>query len=251
VGLLTLVLLLLVIFVWREVRVKEPLIRLALLRLRPLAAANLISLLVPGTYVAMLFLLTLYMQKVLAYSALLTGVALIPLELALALTINLVPHLISRVGIKPILVMAMIAMAGGLLLLLRITPEENYPGTVLPALLVVGVGIGALFNVIGIAATSGVPNAEQGVAVGLMSATQQMGNGLVLAVIVSISQARQASIQAQGSALPLALVEGFHSACLAAAGVVGIALLTALMVMGQQDRPMMVFRQGNHEPLEQ
>jgi EmrB/QacA subfamily drug resistance transporter len=236
-GSLMLALLLLIAFVWIEVRVKEPLMRLALLRLRPLAAANLISLLAPGTYVAMLFLLTLYLQEVLGYSALLTGMALIPLELALALTINLVPHLITRVGVKPILVIALIVMAGGLLLLLRTTPEANYVGAILPALLIVGVGIGALFNAIGIAATSGVPNAEQGVAVGLMSTTQQIGNGLVLAVLVSISQARQASALAQGSVMPLALVEGFHRAYLAAAGVVVLALLAALVVMSKLDQP--------------
>lgn len=232
-GLLTLALLLLIAFVWIEGRVKEPLMRLALLRLRPLAAANLISLLAPGTYVAMLFLLTLYLQEVLEYSALLTGVALIPLELALALTINLVPHLIARVGVKLILAVALIIMAVGFLLLLRITPEANYWGVVLPALLVVGAGVGAIFNAIGIAATSGVSNAEQGVAVGLMSTTQQVGNGLVLAVLVAIWQSRMASVLAQGSSRSLALVAGFHSAYLAAAGVVVLALLIALVAMGK------------------
>jgi MFS family permease len=199
----------------------------------------------------MLFLLTLYLQEVLGYSALLTGVALIPLELALALTINLAPHLITHVGVKPILAIALIVMAGGLLLLLRLTPEANYLGTVLPALLVVGMGVGALFNVIGIAATSGVPHEEQGVAVGLMSTTQQMGNGLVLAIIVSISQARMTSALAQGSGILTARVEGFQNAFLAAAGIVGIALLLTLLVMKQSDRPTIGSQQGSQKASEQ
>lgn len=235
-GLLALALMLLIAFVLIEMGVKEPLVRFALFRLRPLAAANLISLLAPGTYGAMLFFLTLYMQEVLRYSALRTGVALIPLELALGLMINLVPRLITRVGVKHILVAAMAVMTGGLLLLLRITPEDNYLGTVLPALLVVGLGIGALFNTIGIAATSGVPHEEQGIAVSLMSTTQQVGNGLVLAVMVSISQASTASVHAQGSGMTIALVEGFHVAFLTAAGVMVIALLIAFVVIGQRDR---------------
>ncbi|HZR38683.1 MAG TPA: MFS transporter [Ktedonobacteraceae bacterium] len=240
-GLLALALMLLIAFVLIELRMKEPLLRFALFRLRPLAAANLISLLAPGTYGAMLFFLTLYMQEVLQYSALRTGVALIPLEFALGLMVNLVPRLITRVGVKSVLMVAMIVMIGGLLLLLRITPEENYPATVLPALIVVGLGIGALFNAIGIAATSGVPHEEQGVAVGLMSTTQQLGNGLVLAIMVSISQAYTASVGAQGSEMNnIALVEGFHIAFLTAAGVMVIALLTTFLVIGQRDRTTIV-----------
>jgi len=241
-GLLTFALVLLVTFVWIEVRAKEPLVRFALFRLRPLAAANLISLLAPGTYGAMLFFLSLYMQEVLRYSALRTGLALIPLELALGLMTNLVPRLITRVGTKQILVAAIVVMVIGLLLLLRITPEENYLGTVLPALLIIGVGIGALFNGIVIAATSGVRREEQGVAVGLMSTIQQVGNGLVLAVMVSIAQARTASVHTQGIGMNVALVEGFRAAFLAGVGVMVIALFTVFVVMGKESHTSPISR---------
>ncbi|MBE3560919.1 MAG: MFS transporter [Ktedonobacteraceae bacterium] len=229
-GLVLLACLLLMAFVVVESRVRDPLIRLALLRRRSLAAANLITVLAPGTYGALLFLLTLYLQEVLHFSALSTGVALIPLELALALTINLVPRLLARGGIKPVLVGAALAMIVGLLLMLRIRSQEDYPGTVLPALLTVGLGIGALFNATAVAATAGVPDEEQGSAVGLMSTSQQMGNGLLLALTTTIAQVVTTHRQAQGTAPVEAVVAGFQAALLAAAGVMVLVLIIALVV---------------------
>ena len=125
-------------------------------------------------------------------------------------------------------------MAAGLLLLTRISVENNYFGTVFPALIVISLGIGPSFTVMAIAATAGIANEEQGLASGLLNTTQQVGSGLILAIVVAIAAARTASLN-QGAHMvsKAAVIAGFQYALVVGAGFAVLAALVALFVIRQ------------------
>lgn len=233
-GLLALVFVCLGAFVLIEMRVHTPLVRLSIFRSRTLSSANLVNLLAPGTFAAMIFLLTLYMQEVLGYTALTTGLAFVPLAVMIALTSSLAPLVIARLGPKRMLLGGMSLMTLGLLLLLLITPVNNYVGTILPGVLIVSLGMGPSFTIMSILATTGVSQEEQGLAAGLLNTTQQIGQGLVLAVVIAVSTAQTALRLAQGVPAQAAQVAGFHTAFVTGAGVTLLAFLLVLVVLKQQ-----------------
>ncbi|GAC1681925.1 MAG: hypothetical protein NVS9B9_03880 [Ktedonobacteraceae bacterium] len=227
----------LVTFVFIEARVQVPLIRLGIFRLRTLTGANLIGLLAPGTLGAMVFIVTLYMQKVLGYAPTMIGLSFLPMALVFIVVTNVVSRFVPRFGVQRLLIAGMFVMALGLLLLTRISIENNYWTTLLPGTLVVALGIGPSFTVMAIAATSGVSDHEQGLASGLLNTTQQVGSGLVLAVVAVISAAQTSVLQhTQGVSAKVALVGGFHYAFIAGAVFAILSALTAIFVSRQNEQ---------------
>lgn len=233
-GLLVLALVCMIAFVLIEARVPMPLVRLGVFRLRTLTAANLVNVLAPGTFAAMIFILTLYMQEVLGYTALTTGLAFLPLAVTIALTSSLAAQAIPRLGPKRMLLGGMTLMTIGLLLLLLIAPANNYVGTILPGMLIVCLGMGPSFTTMSILATTGVIPQEQGLAAGLLNTTQQIGQGLVLAMVIAVSTAQTATLQAQGVPAQAAQVFGFHTAFVAGVGATTLAFLIVLIVLNQR-----------------
>jgi EmrB/QacA subfamily drug resistance transporter len=250
-GLLALALACMIAFVLIEARVHTPLVRLSIFRSRTLTSANLVSLLAPGTFGTMIFMLTLYMQEVLGYTAFTTGLVFLPLALLIALTSSLAPQVLPRLGPKGILLGGMSLMTVGLFLLLRITPEQNYVGTILPGMLIVCLGIGPSFTTMGILATQGVRQEEQGLAAGLLSTTQQVGQGLMLAVMTAVATAQTAALHAQGAPMPVAQVYGFHAAFVVGAGATILAFLLVLTVLKQRERWSISERQRAMSGLDQ
>ncbi len=235
--LLGVALVLLVAFVFIEARVKVPLIRLGIFRLRTLTGANLVGLLAPGALGAMVFIVTLYMQKVLAYPPVTTGIAFLPMALVFIVITNVVSRFVPRFGVRRLLIAGMFVMALGLLLLTRISVENNYWTTLLPGTLVVAFGIGPSFTVMAIAATSGVSDSEQGLASGLLNTTQQVGSGLVLAIVAVVSAAQTTALQhTQGISAKAALVSGFQYAFVAGAVFAVLAGLAAIFVIRQNEQ---------------
>lgn len=233
-GLLAFAVVGLAAFVLIDARVQDPLVRLGIFRQRTITGANLIGLFAPGAFGATIFTLTLYLQQVLGYAPLTTGLAFLPLAVVVGLTSNLVAPIIPRVGLRRLLVSGLFVVTVGMLLLLFITPEDQYLTTLLPGLLVLSLGMGPVFTLMAIAATSGVSDAEQGLASGLLNTTQSVGSGLVLAVVVAVSAARTATVQAQGTAMPAALVGGAHAGLLVCAGFALLAWVIALVIMRPQ-----------------
>ncbi len=182
--------LLLVAFVLLEQRVEVPLIRLSIFRIRPLTGANLLSLLFPGLFGATLFLLTLYMQQVLKFSPLQTGLALLPLVLFIIISSAFTALMAGRLGLRPMLIGGVIAMALGLVLLMRIAPSGTYLTSVLPGIIAFGIGFGILLNTTLIAATAGVSNEEQGLASGLINTANQVGTAVIIATLIATSAVR-------------------------------------------------------------
>ena len=235
--LLGVALVLLVTFVFIETRVKVPLIRLSIFRLRTLTGANLIGLLSPGALGASVFIVTLYMQKVLGYAPTTTGIAFLPMSLVFIIDSNLVARFVPRFGVQRLLIAGMFVTALGYLLLTRISVESSYWTTLLPGTLVVALGMGPSFTAMAIAATAGVSDREQRLATGLFNTTQQVGSGLVLAVVAVVSAVQTTALQhTQAVSAKAALVGGFQYAFVACTLFAVLSGLAAIFVI-RQNKP--------------
>ena len=148
----------------------------------------------------------------LGYSALKTGVAYLPLSLTLIGASALASRLVDRFTPKPVLTVGLLIATGGFILLTLINGHGDYASHVLPAMIVLGVGLGTSFVPITIAATNGVASGDSGLASGLLNTTQQVGGSLGLAILSSVSTSRTTSALDGGSALPVALTHGFKGA---------------------------------------
>jgi len=242
--------LLLVAFVLLEQRVAVPLIRLSIFRIRSLTGANLLSLLFPGLFGATLFLLTLYMQQILKFSPLQTGLALLPLVLFIIMSSAFTALMTIRLGLKPVLIGGVVAMALSLGVLTRIAFGGTYLTTLLPGIVLFGIGFGILLNTTLIAATAGVGNEEQGPASGLINTTNQIGTAVIIATLTAISAARthfldmtaRTSIDHQQ-----ALIGGYIFAFLVGLGLLVLAFLIILVFIENKKKQntLSIMRQTN------
>jgi MFS family permease len=180
----------------------------------------------------MFFFCTLYLQQVLGYSALKTGLVYLPFSVMLIGGSAVASRLVDRFTPKPVLVTGLFASAVGFVLLTRVTGlSDDYVSHVLPAIIVLGGGLGLSFVPITIAATNGVPANWSGLASGLLNTTQQVGGSLGLAILSSVSTSRVTSALNGGSPLPAALTHGFKGAFIAGAVLCGIALVVAAVLL--------------------
>jgi EmrB/QacA subfamily drug resistance transporter len=230
-GLLAVAVVLLTAFVFVELRTREPLVRLSIFKQRTIMGANLISFLAPGVFGSCIFILTLYMQKVLGYSAIQTGLGFLPLAFVILIFSNLTARLVSRIGVKRILIVGLSTTAVGLLLFLGLSAHGSYLSTILPGMLVIGLGMGPTFGTMVIAATDGVKDEEQGLAAGVFNTTQQVGSGLILAIITAVSAAQTALVLQGGGQMKSALVAGSVYALVGCAIFDMIAVVVAIVVI--------------------
>jgi MFS family permease len=217
---------LLLTFIVVELRSHSPLVPLAVFRLPGLAAADVTQLVGVGGFVTMFFFITLYMENVLHFSPLQTGSAYLPLAFMAGVSAGIGTALIGRIGTRPVMVAGALVTAVGLFLLSRIPVDGSYLTDLLPGMLVVAAGIGAVFVGTTTAANAGVPPSLAGLAAALVNSSQQIGGALGLAVLSAIATSRTHRVLADGHPLPDAMTQGFHRALLAAA----IFLLAAAVV---------------------
>ncbi len=223
-------------FVVIERRHQDPLIPLRIFSNRSLAAADATMLAVAAALFGMFFFCTLYLQQVLGYSALKTGVAYLPLTLTLIGASALASRLVDRFTPKPVLSAGLLVSTVGFVLLTRVDGHGDYASHVLPAMIVLGAGLGMSFVPITIAATNGVAASESGLASGLLNTTQQVGGSLGLAILSSVSTSRVTSALQGGSSLPAALTHGFKGAFTVAAVLCAVGLAVALMLLPRRRR---------------
>jgi EmrB/QacA subfamily drug resistance transporter len=212
-------------FVGWEARHPEPLMRLGIFRTRTVAGANVAGFIMGTALFSMFLMLTLYMQEVLGYSAMKTGVAYLAVAGTAIVWSAVAAQLVTRIGVKPVLTAGMAFLTGGLVLFTQVPVDGSYVTDLLPGFLLLGVGIGFAFVPISIAALAGVQPAEAGLASGLINTSQQIGGALGIAALSTIATSHASGKLAQGVAPPSALVDGFTAAFLvgaiiAAAGVV-------------------------------
>jgi EmrB/QacA subfamily drug resistance transporter len=222
VGFFVLALALLAAFVVIELRSAEPLVRLAIFRVRSLSTANLTMFLVASGMFAMFFFNTLYVQRVLGYGPLKAGVSFLPFTAGIMVSAGLASNLAPRIGVRPVAATGMILTVLGMLLFARMPVDGSWLGDVLPGMVLSSLGMGAVFMPLTLVATTGLRDADQGLASGLFNTSQQVGGALGLAILTTIAAGRT-----HGSS-PAALVHGFHYAFAGAACFVALSLVVLL-----------------------
>jgi EmrB/QacA subfamily drug resistance transporter len=220
-------------FVTIEARSKAPLVPLAIFRSRAVTTANVVSVLAVMAIPSHIFIVTLYMQDVLGFSAIQTGLAWLPHAVAAFVAGLFVDRLAARVGVKAVVLIGITVLAAGLVLLGQIGSDGGYLAVLLPGTIVTALGIVLAFVSLTISATAGVHASEQGLASGLLSTAQQIGVALGMAVAVGISAERTADLSLAGVESATAAVEGFRSAL--TAGAVIAILAAALAWLGLRD----------------
>src|SRR5437868_5135869 len=187
IGLLAASVALVVAFVVIELRSKAPLLPLGIFRLRTLAGSNVSGLLLAGALFSQFFLLTLYMQQVLHYSALKTGVAYVGLTLTVIAFSGVAQALATRVGVRPLLPIGMIVSAAALVLYARLPVHGHYFWDLFPPFILSGVGLALAFVPMSIGALAGVKESEAGVASGLINTSQQIGGAIGVALATTVA----------------------------------------------------------------
>ncbi|KAB2384568.1 MFS transporter [Actinomadura montaniterrae] len=191
-------------FVAIERHRRNPLVPLDVLRSRRLASANLAALAWACATIGWQFAAVLYLQGVLGYSALDTGLGIVPMGLAIVVTANLAGRLIGRWGLRRTAALGLLVQGAGILLFLRTGTSSGYATVLLPALIVHGVGNGLSFPSLNIAAVSSLPDDRQGLASGLVTSAVQIGAGIGVALLAAVM------------AVPASALDGYRAAFLTA-----------------------------------
>jgi EmrB/QacA subfamily drug resistance transporter len=215
-----------------ETRVPSPLVPLRLFKLRNVSTANVIGVLWSAAMFALFFLSALYLQLVLGYSPLEVGLAFLPANVIMGVfSLGVSAKIVMRFGLKRPIVVGMSLIATGLLLFARAPVDGTFLVDVLPAMIVVGFGVGIAFNPVLLAAMSDVEPSETGLASGVANTAFMMGGALGLAVLSSLAASRTDTLTASGHGTLDALNGGYQVAFLlgavfaAAAAGIGAALL--------------------------
>ncbi|MGB2952395.1 MAG: DHA2 family efflux MFS transporter permease subunit [Gaiellaceae bacterium] len=235
IGLLAAAAGLIVAFVVIELRSTAPLLPLRIFRLRTLSGSNVSGLLLGAALFSQFFLLTLYMQQVLHYSAIKTGVAYIALTLAVIAFSTVAQSVATRIGIRRVLPVGMVMAAGALVLYARLPVHGHYFFDLFPAFLLTGIGLSLAFVPMSIGALAGTQPSEAGIASGLINTSQQIGGAIGVAAATTIATtftSRYVGAHPGATALsPGALTHGFAITfyVLAAVAVLG-AVVSAVLI---------------------
>jgi EmrB/QacA subfamily drug resistance transporter len=222
-------------FLGWEARAKDPLMPFSIFRLRTLVGANIAGFILGTALFGMFLMLTLYMQQVLGYSAMQTGVAYLAVAGSAIVTSGIAAQLVNRVGVKPVLIVGMTALTGGLVWFTQVSIGGSYWVDLLPGFLMVAVGLGFSFVPISIAALAGVQPAEAGLASGLLNTSQQIGGALGIAALSAIATSTTTGDLESGTAPALALTNGFQDAFIAGAIVGLVGILVSIFVVRGRD----------------
>jgi EmrB/QacA subfamily drug resistance transporter len=226
---------LLVGFVVWEQRHPEPLMRLGILRIKTVSGANVAGFILGTATFSLFLMLTLYMQQVLGYSPLKTGIAYLAVAGTAIFTSALAAQLVTRIGVKPALVIGMTSLTAGLVYFTQVSVHGSYLGDLLPGFLLIAVGLGFSFVPISIAALAGIQPAEAGLASGLINTSQQIGGALGIAALSTIATTRTSDALASGSTHTSALVDGFHAAFYAGVIIAGLGIVAALTLIRRDE----------------
>jgi EmrB/QacA subfamily drug resistance transporter len=226
---------LLAAFLGWESRVREPLMPFSIFRIRTVSAANIAGLILGTVTFSMFLMLTLYMQQVLGYSPMKTGLAYLAVAVSAIVTSTIAAQLVTRVGVKPTIAAGMTFLTIGLLYFTQVSVGGTYLGDLLPGFLIIAAGLGFSFVPISIAALAGVQPSEAGLASGLFNTSQQIGGALGIAVLSTIATTKTDNGVESGTPLPQALVDGFESAFIWGAIIAAAGIVVALVLVRRRD----------------
>ena len=232
-----------------EVRSKDALVPIRVLRSRDRTGAYLISLCIGTALFGMFFFLTIFVQNVWGYSPLKAGLAFLPLVVVIMAASGIASQLVNRIGARPLMIAGSALMAGGMFWLSRIGEHSSYAGGLLAPMLIIAAGLGLLFVPMSLVSLTKVRNADSGVASSLLNVGQQVGGSIGLALLGTIawsavatslrSQAAAAAAAAKAAGHPLtaaaqkqitdhALATGFSHGYLVSAAIGLLALIITL-----------------------
>jgi EmrB/QacA subfamily drug resistance transporter len=226
---------LLAAFVGWEARAKEPLMPFSIFRIRTVSAANIAGLILGTVTFSMFLMLTLYMQQVLGYSPMKTGVAYLAVAGTAIVWSTVAAQLVNRVGVKPVMVVGMTSLTAGLLYFTQVSVGGSSVTDLLPGFLLIAIGLGFSFVPISIAALAGVQRSEAGLASGLFNTSQQIGGALGIAALSTIAISTTEDRVASGTAVPTALVDGFHNAFWVAAFIAAIGIVASVALIRREE----------------
>ncbi len=221
----------LVVFVVNELRVKHPLVPFSIFKIRNITGANLTQMPVAAALFAIFYFTSIYVQEILHFSPVRTGLGFLPVPIVIAIAATGAPKLIKKIGYKRVLMISPWFIALGLFMLGHIPVHGNYFTRVMPGLIVMAFGAGFTFVSTTIAATSGVPGREAGLASGLINTAQQIGGALGLAILSGVSAASTVLFFHHTPDKDAAMVHGFHTAYyIGACFAIGSAMVATFII---------------------
>ena len=218
-----------------ETRVEAPLMPLNIFKRKTLAGANAVGLLLGGSFFAFIFIGTLYMQQVLGYSALKTGLAWLAASLTSVAFAGLSQLLVTRGSAKIVMAIGMTFIGGGILWSTQAPVDGHFWQNLAGPFFVVGIGTAFAFIPISIAALAGIAEHEAGLAAGLLNTSQQLGGAIGVAIASTVAASRYKTLLHNGSATSVALNNGFQSALwvCAAVGLAAVPVTFLLIRRGE------------------
>jgi predicted MFS family arabinose efflux permease len=228
---------LLAAFAVNELRRANALLPFSIFRIKGLAAADITQVIATAGFISMFFFLTLYMQDVLHYSPIQTGLAYLPVTAGVAITAGMTSKLLARIGTRSVIVAGSLIAASGVYYLSRIPVHGSYLTDLLPGLVAMSIGLGALLVAVTTGANAGVPAEKAGLAAALLNASQQIGGALGLAIFAAIATSHTSHLLAARTAMPAALTSGFHRALLASSISLVIAAVIATRTSHTRGEP--------------
>ncbi len=226
-------------FVVIEARVRAPLVRLEIFRTRALAVGDGAMFFLGAGLFANFFFGTLYLQDILHFSPIATGFAFLPVAVLIGAAAGVSQRIVPRYGVRAVAVAGMAIAAGGLALMVRVSVHGTYLGTLLPAFVLLAVGLGLAFVPATLIGVSSVHGDDAGLASGLFNTAQQVGGALGLAVLATLAASRTSSLisalghHASSHAVAGATVSGYQIAFIVAA----CFMLTSILVIVSFLRP--------------
>jgi MFS family permease len=221
-------LVLVVLFLFNEQRHSNPLVPLSLFKIKGLGAADVTQILAMAGFYTMFFLVTLYMEEVLHFSAIHAGLCYLPVTVGAGLGAGVATKAIPKIGTRPLIVTGALLGAAGVFLLSRIPLHGTYLPNILPGIVIMGAGVGLVLVGVQNAANGGVPADKAGLAASLITASFQLGGALGLAIFVSLATGRTNHLLAMHTQPSQALTLGFQRGLLGASIALVIAAVIAL-----------------------
>jgi len=227
--------LLMVSFIVTESRSRSPLVPLVIFKRRTLTGANVIGFLLGVAIFGMFFLISLYMQEILGFSAIKAGLGYLTLALAVVITSGISQAVVTRVGVKPVLAVGMTLIAAGQAYLTQISVHGSYFTDLFPGFILVGVGMGCCFVPISIAALSGATSREAGLQSGLINTNQQIGGAVGLAILITVATTRTNNLLHTGVSRAEAATSGYSLAFWVGVGFALVGLAATLLLLRRDD----------------
>jgi EmrB/QacA subfamily drug resistance transporter len=231
IGLLIASAVLFLAFLVIETRSSSPMVPFDIFRIRTVTGANVCGFLLGAVVFANFFLLTLYVQQVLGYSALKTGLTFLATAGTVVLVAGISQALVTRVGPRPVMAVGLALITGGMLWYTQIPVEGSFVTHLLPGYLLVGVGMAFSFIPMSIAALTGVEPREAGLASGLINTAQQIGGALGVAIAATVAFTHTKTLLTSGDSPAQAATSGFALGFWVLAGIGAVSVIACLLLI--------------------